>query len=103
MFNPATAVPAAQLKAINPPASIHQFTMTTSLSRRTALFGDVAETKATRPAPLRGVLEFGKSGIDPAAAMRFHSGLRQIEVAQPDQCALSVGFEQELHDRLPRL
>src|SRR5712692_48646 len=103
MFNPAMAWPTAQLKAIKPPASIHQFTMMTSLSRSAAELGNIAQAEAGRRASLRSVLEFDKSGIDPAAAMRFHSGFRQIVVAQQNQCALAVGFEQELHYRLPRL
>src|SRR5713101_7958597 len=103
MFNPATAWPAAQLKAIKPPASIHQFTSMISLSRSAAQLGNVVQAEAGRRAPLGGILEFDKSGIDPAAAMRFDSRSRQSVVAQPDQCAPAVGFEQELHYRLPGL
>src|SRR6266852_1414382 len=103
MFNPATAWPAVQLKASSPPASIHQFTTMTSLSHSAAELGNIAQAEAGRRASLRGVLEFDKSGIDPAAAMRFHGRFRQIVVTQPNQRALTVGFEQELHCRLSGL
>src|SRR5213080_459334 len=101
MFNPATACPAAQVKAITPPANIHQFTTTTSLSRGAALLGNVAEAKAGRRSSLGGILEFDKPGIDPAAAMWFERGRRQSVVAQLNQRAFAARFEQKLNRRLP--
>src|ERR1700694_1617459 len=101
MFNPAMAWPAAQLIAIRPPANIHQFTMTISLSPSAALLGNVAEAEAGWRTPVGGVLEFDESGIGPATAMRFECGPRQSVVAELDQRASAVRFEQELYRRLP--
>src|ERR1700738_3277060 len=97
------AWPAAQTEAIKPPASSHQFMMTPPWSYRASLLSDVAQTQADGPAPLGGILEFDKSGMGPAAAMRLDRGFRKSVVAQPHEGARAVRLDQEFHGRLPWL
>src|SRR2546425_12388789 len=97
MPQPAMAGPAAQIRAIATAASIHQFMMRAPRSHCLTLFRKVAQAQAGRPAPLGGILELGKSGIDPAAAMGFDRGARQSVVAQPEQRSLAVRLEQKLY------
>src|SRR5262245_1223182 len=103
MLRPATAWPAAQMRAIVPAASVHQFMERAPRSHSPTLLCQVAQAQAGRPAPLAGILELGKSGIDPAAAMRFDRGARQSIVAQPEQRSLAIRLEQKLNRRLPGL
>src|SRR6266853_1466312 len=103
MLRPAMTWPTAQIRAIVPAASIHQFMERTPCSHSPALLRKVAQAEAGRPASLGGVLELGKSGIDPAAALRFDRGSRQSVVAQPHQRSVAVRLEHELYRRFPWL
>src|SRR5712692_2133631 len=103
MPQPAMAWPAAQIKAIAPPAIIHQFMTRAPCSHSPTLFCKVAQAQAGRHAPLGGILELGKSGIDPAAAMGLDRGSRQSVVTQPHHRSFAVGLEQEFYRRLPGL
>src|SRR6516164_2974720 len=68
-----------------------------------ALCGKIAQAHPGRRTPFGRILELGQSGQDPTAAVRFDGGQWQSVVAQPDECAIAVRLEQELHGRLPGL
>src|SRR5436853_2821666 len=97
------AWPAAQNKAIKPPAISHPFMVTPPPSHRTGLPGQIGQAETDRRAPFSGILEFDKSGIEPTAAMRLAGGFRKSVVAQAEQSTRAVALKQELHRRLPGL